>query len=170
MPNSHDVIEELSNEVGALRREFADMLESPQGTRRRPCRGSATFSANGGQTVRRWAKSARHRGEEFAEEAEHMIADRPVISTLAALGVGLLIGSVIQGDVQGPLGLGNQRRSDMALSQTQMVPARQIDLLGPESTVPLLSGGAMPVMGLGTWKLTDETSTPSQPRSSSATA
>lgn len=95
MPNSRDVIEELSNEVVALRRDFAEMLENLKergedqlATARRTARTAA-------KRVRGAAETAVHRGEELAEEAGHALANRPVVSTFAALGIGLLVGSII---------------------------------------------------------------------------
>jgi ElaB/YqjD/DUF883 family membrane-anchored ribosome-binding protein len=99
MPNARDAVEELRQEMHALRDEFFALLNDAKdigekhvtraaGRARHRAMDAAEHLAQG---VADHAKRAQH----MTEEAQKAIANRPIMATSIALGLGLLVGALL---------------------------------------------------------------------------
>lgn len=91
-------VEELKSELKTLRDDFAKLVETVKelGTEQANAamRKARKATEGAAESLRMSAEEAKERGEAFAEEIEEMIQRRPLMSILAALGIGYVVGRI----------------------------------------------------------------------------
>ena len=91
-----DITAELGREIKALRKDLAALVASVKELGAKEAASAASSAKEAvehvTETVKMTAEDARRRGEAAATEIESMIAKRPIMSALVALGLGYFVG------------------------------------------------------------------------------
>ncbi len=98
--NGHDTIEQLGDDLKALRHDFATLISglkdaglSHASEAADAARSAADHARHG---IDRASTVARRRAQIAIGETEKAIANRPGLAALAALGLGVAVGALIQ--------------------------------------------------------------------------
>lgn len=91
-------LEVLRGDLGKLRHDVAELMETIRynvGNRMQAARAGASEETKLlGKEVREVVHEAQERGRKVFLEVEHRVQERPVVSLMTALGVGILLGMI----------------------------------------------------------------------------